>query len=86
MINLFAVIIIITENDLLSVVAYLGTSWYVVIIFSHRLMLGDNFVFFPRRFMFGLSGIPAFIQGVGMYFLPHSPRWLLLNGQDEKVT
>ena len=49
-------------------------------------MLGDNFVFFPRRFMFGLSGIPAIIQGVGMYFLPHSPRWLLLNGQDEKVT
>ena len=36
--------------------------------------------------MFGLSGIPAIIQGVGMYFLPHSPRWLLLNGQDEKVT
>ncbi|XP_029185317.2 solute carrier family 2, facilitated glucose transporter member 12-like isoform X1 [Acropora millepora] len=37
------------------------------------------------RFMFGLSGIPAIIQGVGMYFLPHSPRWLLLNGQDEKA-
>lgn len=37
------------------------------------------------RFMFGLSGIPAFIQGVGMFFLPHSPRWLLLNGQDEKA-
>lgn len=37
------------------------------------------------RYMFGLSGIPAFIQGVGMFFLPHSPRWLILNGQDEKA-
>lgn len=35
--------------------------------------------------MFGLSGIPALIQGVGMFFLPHSPRWLIVNGQDEKV-
>ena len=35
--------------------------------------------------MFGLSAIPAFIQGVGMFFLPHSPRWLIVNGQDEKV-
>ena len=35
--------------------------------------------------MFGLSGIPTLIQGVGMFFLPHSPRWLIVNGQDEKV-
>ena len=27
----------------------------------------------------------ALIQGVGMFFLPHSPRWLIVNGQDEKV-
>ncbi|KAJ7373800.1 hypothetical protein OS493_009122 [Desmophyllum pertusum] len=37
------------------------------------------------RYMFGLSGIPAFIQGVGMFFLPHSPRWLIVNGQDDKA-
>jgi len=37
------------------------------------------------RYMFGLSGIPAFIQGVGMFFLPQSPRWLIVNGQDEKA-
>lgn len=37
------------------------------------------------RYMFGLSGIPAAIQGVGMFFLPHSPRWLIVNGQDEKA-
>jgi len=35
--------------------------------------------------MFGLSAIPAFIQGVGMFFLPQSPRWLIANGQDDKV-
>lgn len=35
--------------------------------------------------MFGLSAIPAFIQGVGMFFLPQSPRWLIVNGQDDKV-
>lgn len=37
------------------------------------------------RYMFGLSGFPALIQGVGMFFLPHSPRWLIVNGQDEKA-
>lgn len=35
--------------------------------------------------MFGLSAIPAFIQGNGMFFLPQSPRWLIVNGQDDKV-
>jgi len=37
------------------------------------------------RYMFGLSAIPAFIQGVGMFFLPQSPRWLIVNGQDDKA-
>ena len=35
--------------------------------------------------MFGLSGIPAVIQGVGMFFLPKSPRWLVVNGKDQQV-
>ena len=38
-----------------------------------------------RRYMFGLSGVPAFVQGIGMYFLPYSPRWLILKGHDQKV-
>ncbi|KAL9980903.1 hypothetical protein ACROYT_G009544 [Oculina patagonica] len=37
------------------------------------------------RYMFGLSAIPAFVQGIGMFFLPHSPRWLIVNGQDDKA-
>jgi len=35
--------------------------------------------------MFGLCGIPAVVQGVGMFFLPKSPRWLVVKGQDTKV-
>ena len=35
--------------------------------------------------MFGISGIPAMVQGIGMFFLPQSPRWLIVNGQEAKV-
>ena len=35
--------------------------------------------------MFGISCIPALGQAIGMVFLPYSPRWLLLRGQEEKV-
>ncbi|XP_028406379.1 solute carrier family 2, facilitated glucose transporter member 10-like [Dendronephthya gigantea] len=37
------------------------------------------------RYMFGLSGIPALIQGYGIIFLPPSPRWLVCQGQDAKA-
>ncbi|EDO28456.1 predicted protein, partial [Nematostella vectensis] len=37
------------------------------------------------RYMFGLSGVPALIQGIGMYFLPMSPRWLIVKGKDEQL-
>eukprot|EP00055_Hartaetosiga_balthica_P009702 m.39280 g.39280 ORF g.39280 m.39280 type:complete len:575 (-) comp6855_c1_seq2:200-1924(-) len=44
-----------------------------------------NFLFIDTnngwRYMFGLSIIPALLQGVGMLTLPQSPRWLLLKKQ-----
>eukprot|EP01147_Barroeca_monosierra_P001071 gene1071-4302_t len=33
------------------------------------------------RYMFGLSIIPAIVQGIGMIFLPKSPRWLLIKNR-----
>ena len=36
--------------------------------------------------MFGISGIPALFQAVGMLFLPASPRWLINQQKEEKVT
>ena len=35
--------------------------------------------------MFSLSAIPAVIQGIGMFFLPPSPRYLMLQKKEEKV-
>ena len=35
------------------------------------------------RWMFGLALVPAAIFGLGMLFLPESPRWLLRTGQRE---
>jgi len=37
------------------------------------------------RWMFGLAIIPAIILGVGMIFMPSSPRWLLKKGMLEKA-
>ena len=35
--------------------------------------------------MFGIAMIPAVIQGIGMIFLPPSPRFLMLHKQESKV-
>lgn len=37
------------------------------------------------RIMFGLSVIPALAQGIGMAWMPASPRWLLLKGYVTKA-
>jgi sugar porter (SP) family MFS transporter len=37
------------------------------------------------RWMFGLAAIPAAILGIGMIFLPESPRWLVGAGNKERA-
>jgi SP family galactose:H+ symporter-like MFS transporter len=38
------------------------------------------------RWMLGLAAIPAAILGIGMFFMPPSPRWLLSHDQDSQAT
>lgn len=35
--------------------------------------------------MFALSAIPAVVQGVGMVFLPRSPRYLMLKRREDEA-
>lgn len=37
------------------------------------------------RVLFGLQLLPTFVMLAGSYFMPRSPRWLLLVGQDEEA-
>jgi SP family galactose:H+ symporter-like MFS transporter len=37
------------------------------------------------RWMLGLAAVPGLILGLGMLFLPESPRWLAKHGQQEKA-
>ncbi len=36
------------------------------------------------RWMFGLAAIPSALLGVGMAFMPESPRWLVSHGQEDR--
>lgn len=37
------------------------------------------------RFMLGLAVIPSILLGIGMFFLPESPRWLIKSGYEKKA-
>jgi len=47
-----------------------------------------DFAFAPTggwRWMLGLAVIPSLVLGIGMFFMPSSPRWLLSKGITEKA-
>lgn len=47
-----------------------------------------DFAFAPSggwRWMLGLAVVPSIILGVGMYFMPYSPRWLLSKGFSDRA-
>ncbi|MGZ7069977.1 MAG: sugar porter family MFS transporter [Methanobacterium sp.] len=47
-----------------------------------------DFIFAPSggwRYMLGLAFIPSLILGVGMYFMPYSPRWLMSKGYVDRA-
>jgi SP family galactose:H+ symporter-like MFS transporter len=47
-----------------------------------------DFAFAPSggwRWMLGLAVIPSLVLGIGMFFMPSSPRWLLSKGITEKA-
>lgn len=78
----------------ISEIAPVGMRGWLVSLFSLLLLGGIlisyvvDFAFSGTgdwRWMFGLAIIPAIILGVGMFFMPSSPRWLLKKGMLEKA-
>jgi len=78
----------------ISEIAPVGMRGWLVSLFSLLLLGGIlisyivDFAFSGTgdwRWMFGLAIIPAIILGVGMIFMPSSPRWLLKKGMLEKA-
>ncbi|XP_074645508.1 proton myo-inositol cotransporter-like isoform X3 [Tubulanus polymorphus] len=37
------------------------------------------------RYMLGLAGVPSVIQFIGFFFMPESPRWLVINDRHEQA-
>ena len=54
--------------------AAFGSEW------MHRIFVSEVW-----RGMLGLSGVPAILLFVFIYFIPESPRWLVLRGRDDRA-
>lgn len=53
------------------------------ILFAFIVSYGFSFTVGNWRWMFLFATVPAFVLGVGMYFLPPSPRWLMRQGKNK---
>ncbi|MGO3475762.1 MAG: MFS transporter, partial [Lacticaseibacillus paracasei] len=67
---------LVTQNELMVVTGQL-------LAFVLNAFLGTTFGNVPGiwRWMIVLAVIPAIILGIGTYFVPESPRWLMMKGR-----
>ncbi|XP_074645507.1 proton myo-inositol cotransporter-like isoform X2 [Tubulanus polymorphus] len=51
-------------------------------------IMAGAFSYYPTsgwRYMLGLAGVPSVIQFIGFFFMPESPRWLVINDRHEQA-
>ena len=70
----------VAQNELMIVVGQL-------LAFVVNAILGNVFTSVNSiwRYMLGFCVIPAIVLFVGLYFIPESPRWLIMKNQDENA-
>jgi SP family myo-inositol transporter-like MFS transporter 13 len=59
-------------------VVFIASGQFIALVVC--LALGNRW-----RWMLGLAGIPAILQGVGILFMSESPRWLFKNGKNQEA-
>ncbi|WP_237561420.1 sugar porter family MFS transporter [Frateuria defendens] len=64
----------------------------LVVLFQFMVVFGITVAYFTGfalgehwRWMFGLGVVPAIVLLAGMFFLPESPRWLLVKGREREA-
>lgn len=59
-------------------VVFIATGQFLALVVC--LLLGNRW-----RWMLGLAGVPAVLQGAGILFMSESPRWLFKNGRNQEA-